>query len=263
MGGKFYLKNKILPYFPKDIYDYIEPFLGGGSVFLNLQSAKIHVQGTSYLNDLDNDISLMWKTFNDRTLFIEFSKQFQLFNLYSEDIFEFIKNGIGEETDPAIFTFKKIMLILMSFQGNCESYYVGHGDYRRRNAKIYKLRDYWVKYHDYLVKYNSKISKKDWKEFFKNKYNRDTSFYYLDPPYINTRGYEIPFELEDHVKLAQELGESNGRWALSINNCEESREIYCTIKGIRVIELTTRHASNSKSKLNKKNGVNELLILNY
>ena len=36
-GGKHYSRNKILSYIPDNYDTYVEPFVGGGSVYLNLE----------------------------------------------------------------------------------------------------------------------------------------------------------------------------------------------------------------------------------
>ena len=48
VGDKYKLLNEILPYFPKDVDRFIEPFTGGGSVFLNVE-AKKHLLNFEFL----------------------------------------------------------------------------------------------------------------------------------------------------------------------------------------------------------------------
>jgi len=50
VGDKYKLITEIKTFFPKQIKRFVEPFVGGGSVFLN-------VEAESYLlNDLDKNI---------------------------------------------------------------------------------------------------------------------------------------------------------------------------------------------------------------
>ena len=50
VGDKFKLLEQILQSFPNKINNYYEPFVGGGSVFLNVNAKKFH------LNDLDKNL---------------------------------------------------------------------------------------------------------------------------------------------------------------------------------------------------------------
>ena len=50
VGDKYKLIKEIKQYFPKDINTFIEPFVGGGTVFLNVEAKKY------ILNDIDKNI---------------------------------------------------------------------------------------------------------------------------------------------------------------------------------------------------------------
>ena len=59
MGDKYKLLPDITPHFPADINRFIEPFTGGGSVFLNVDAKKY------LLNDLDQEIMALHKFLTD------------------------------------------------------------------------------------------------------------------------------------------------------------------------------------------------------
>ena len=50
VGDKYDLLSEITEYFPKKISRFIEPFTGGGSVFLNVKAEEY------LLNDINKDI---------------------------------------------------------------------------------------------------------------------------------------------------------------------------------------------------------------
>jgi len=54
-GGKFYSYKKIIPHFPEDYDLYVEPFVGGGSIFFNTKQVK------SVINDLDPELISIYK----------------------------------------------------------------------------------------------------------------------------------------------------------------------------------------------------------
>ena len=56
VGSKRSLKNKIARVMPKEYDKYVEPFIGGGAVFLNTP-----LKGKSYINDKDAELIKFWK----------------------------------------------------------------------------------------------------------------------------------------------------------------------------------------------------------
>jgi DNA adenine methylase len=62
VGGKTQIINDVMALFPKEINNYREPFLGGGSVLLALLSdPTITVNGTVYASDLNSNLIGLYK----------------------------------------------------------------------------------------------------------------------------------------------------------------------------------------------------------
>lgn len=76
VGDKYKLYPKISKYFPKTINRFIEPFTGGGSVFLNIKAKQY------LLNDIDSNVISIHKFLSEQAKNPE-----QFFN----DVFEVIK----------------------------------------------------------------------------------------------------------------------------------------------------------------------------
>ena len=50
VGDKYKLMKQLVDLFPKEVNNFYEPFVGGGTVFLNIQAKKYH------LNDIDKHL---------------------------------------------------------------------------------------------------------------------------------------------------------------------------------------------------------------
>jgi hypothetical protein len=65
VGGKTQIIDTVIQLFPKDMVNYHEPFLGGGSVLLALlterQKGTIKVSGTIYASDLNSNLIGLYK----------------------------------------------------------------------------------------------------------------------------------------------------------------------------------------------------------
>jgi len=65
VGGKSQIINDVIALFPKEIQNYHEPFLGGGSVLLALLSHKnngtIRISGKIYASDLNSNLIALYK----------------------------------------------------------------------------------------------------------------------------------------------------------------------------------------------------------
>ena len=88
-----------------------------------------------------------------------------------------------------------------------------------------------------------------------SRYDRPTTLFYLDPPYYETRGYRVPFELVDHVRLVESLRNLSGSWLLSYNDHPRIREFY---EGFGISEVGTLYTCSGRTR-----PANELLISNF
>jgi hypothetical protein len=90
------------------------------------------------------------------------------------------------------------------------------------------------------------------------RYDREHTFFYLDPPYWQIKGYAHNFVERDFHDLAEVLSGMKGRFLMSINDTPEVREIFGRFS-IETVELkySMHQAEGSRSRIRT-----ELLISN-
>ena len=79
--------------------------------------------------------------------------------------------------------------------------------------------------------------------------------FFIDPPYLQVAGYEVPFPAERYQELADLLAGIQGRFILTLNNHPQIRE---TFKRFKIAEIQTIYSTG----LDAKQRVTELLITN-
>lgn len=208
VGDKYKLVREIKTHFPTTINRFIEPFVGGGSVFLNVKANEyllndidsyvidIHKFLSSYISKEDdffnlifsiiekynlsfsyikNNVPLELKQQFKKTYFARFNKQ--NFNQLKTDYNNSKERNIAELYVLLIYGFNRMLRFNSKNEYNLP---VGNVDF---NANVYNaLLDY----------FNLNSTKKtnwyclDFKQFLSSIEYQDNDFIYLDPPYLIT-----------------------------------------------------------------------------
>ena len=69
------------------------------------------------------------------------------------------------------------------------------------------------------------IEQLDWAKCI-DRYDRQHTLFYLDPPYWETEGYGVPFEWDQYELMAQKLKAIKGKAVVSINDHPGIRECF-------------------------------------
>ena len=175
VGDKYKIISEIKRYFPNNIHCFVEPFVGGGSVFMNVDAVEF------LLNDLDTNIISIHQMLCDAAvspqLFYQrvdaVVKQYGLSRSYKEDIVpgdlkrEFVKtfyarfNKVGYEKMRSDYnqsqdrsTFMLYMLLIYGF--NRMLRFNGKGLFNLPVGNV----DYNQNTHNALIDYFRQLSKK-------------------------------------------------------------------------------------------------------
>lgn len=248
VGGKKALRKLIYTMFPVKFDRYIEVFGGGGWVLFgkppNLKR-KLEVY-----NDYNSNLANLFYCVKNRTC--AFLLELGFLPLNSRDEFSMIRTFLEkQETDTTFLQeeltlaeqnlsppdYEEIRAILLenaqmtdvkraaaffklirySYGSGCTSFGCQPFDVRKCFDTI------WQASHRLS---ETVIENKDFEALIRQ-YDRDSAFFYCDPPYYETEGhYEVVFRKEDHMRLRDTLKACRGKWMVSYNDCEFIRELY-------------------------------------
>lgn len=248
VGGKKALRKLIYTMFPVQFDRYIEVFGGGGWVLFgkppNLKR-KLEVY-----NDYNSNLANLFYCVKNRTC--AFLLELGFLPINSRDEFSIIRTFLEKQEPDTIFLqeeltlaeqnlsppdYEEIRAILLenaqmtdvkraaaffklirySYGSGCTSFGCQPFDVRKCFDAI------WQASHRLS---ETVIENKDFEALIRQ-YDRDSAFFYCDPPYYETEGhYEVVFRKEDHMRLRNTLKACRGKWMVSYNDCDFIRELY-------------------------------------
>lgn len=289
VGDKYKLIGQIKKLFPDEINNFYEPFVGGGTVFLNIEANNYH------LNDIDKNLInihkfLLKNSNNPKSFFRNIEKiiyKYKLSRSYKEDIIpdslkrkwkktyfaRFNKEGYeklrkyinkNKENDPLILYTLLIYGFNRMLRFNSRGKFnlpVGNVDFNKNVVNA--LNNYF----DFVQGKKVYFTSKDFREFVSKKDYFKNDFLYFDPPYLIT------------------ASEYNKSW-----NQQSELDLFSTIdglnkKGVKFALSNVTHYNGNKNNLlidwmkqykthniksnyinyhdNKKKSIKEVLITNY
>jgi DNA adenine methylase len=289
VGDKYKLMKQLGNIFPEEVNNFYEPFVGGGTVFLNITAKKY------FLNDLNKHLIsihkyLMKSASNPKLFFKSIEKiisEFKLSKSYKEDVIpdslkkefkktyfaRFNKEGYGKLRESVNNNKKNDPLILytlliygfnrmLRFNGGGKfNLPVGNVDFNKNVVNA--LNNYF----DFVNGKQIKITSNDFKKFItENKYLKN-DFVYLDPPYLiaaseYNKNWDTKSE-SDLLFLVDKLDKKGVRFALSnVTHYNGSRNqlLIDWMKKYNVHKIESNYISYHN---NGKKEIKEVLITNY
>lgn len=232
IGGKKLLRKEIIKRFPSEpTSKYVEVFGGAGWVlFAKEKSSKQQ----EIFNDLNGDLINLYKCvkyhpeavvkecnflLNSREQFYDFKEQLNI-------------RGLTDIQRAARYLY----LIKISFGADISSFGCTS---RNIYYSIDKLNDVSDRLKHVTIEqqaYDKLI----------NHYDKESTLFYLDPPYYETeKYYHGLFNKDDHEKLFNILSNIKGKFVLSYNNCSYIKELY---KDFYIEEVSRNHNLKSSGK---------------
>ena len=273
VGGKTQIINNIISKIPKEIKNYHELFLGGGSVLLAVLSLqkcnKIKIQNKIYAYDINENLINMYKNIqNNKDELYEFLKKY--FEDYDslkgkeinrnpnsieeakkskENFYYWIRkkyNNMDKNSIEcsSIFIFLNKTCFRGMYREGPNGYNVPYGHYKKTPSIISKKE---LDNISELIK-DVEFKKKNFKESIKN--IKEGDFLYLDPPYApeNSKSFvgyvSDGFSLEDHNLLFNEIKKFKKVKFIMSNSKVEL--VTNSFKDYKCEDIKARRAINSK-----------------
>jgi DNA adenine methylase len=204
-------------YMPKDFDIYLEPFIGGGSVYFYLNPKK------AVINDIHKDLIDLYRC---------------IANGKNKDIYDFMKENNNDET--TYYKIRDEMLINDDLDNAKRFYYQRKTCFRgmlryNKNGKFnipfgkYKSINYNELLNDNYEKLLQKtiILNENFDYVFQN-YNNENNFMFLDPPYdseFTNYGY-CEFGRNEHIKLAELFKQTKIKCLMIIGKTDFIENLY-------------------------------------
>ena len=205
------------------------------------------------MNDINGELINLHRAIrnNPKTLSLFLNKL-----LISREIFVDIRNNKLKPTNKIEKASFYLYLLTQSFGAKGDNFAMSAKS-GRKPKNIYKDFTKWSKRLKLVT-----IENKSFEELI-TLYDKEDSFFYLDPPYVSTESYYKNtggFGIEEHKLLSKLLKNIKGKFLLSYNNHPLVRELYkdFNIKYSKDIEYTLGKNAKGKRKV-----VSEVFITNY
>ncbi len=240
-GGKARLAARLLPLFPPHRC-YVEPFGGMASLLLNKPKSDVEVY-----NDRDDRLIELFSVLKYHPA--EFDRELDGL-LTSRRIFERYRDRTGVTDIQRAAQF--LYALAFSFGGTGETFPTikvgGHGvagvPALRERAALVKARLETVT-----------IEHLDWEQAIE-RYDGPDTFFFCDPPYLETSGYRARFVDRDHDALAARLRRIEGKFLMTNSDVPAVRSLYrgCPMTVLRG-QLAVEHSHTRALK--------HLVVTNY
>ena len=230
VGDKYKLMPQLIQLFPRKITQYVEPFVGGGSSFLNTHAENylindidtsvitLHKYVASYAGKQEEFFDKIFKTiekyglscsFKNKTVPLDLKKKYPktYYSHFNKLAYNRMKSDYNCNSDTLllylllIYGFNHMIRFNKDKQFNLP---VGNVDF---NKNVFSsLQNYW----NFIKKNNIQYYNSDYAVFLKKINFNKGSFVYFDPPYlISGSEYNKLWNEEEEEKLCHCLDELN------------------------------------------------------
>lgn len=243
IGGKRRIAKRIIELIPEHT-TYVEPFAGGAQVFFHKPRSQVEV-----LNDIDDEIVNFLRVCQRHPLELARLLRWQpASRRFFEEHQQQSTTFLTDIERAARFLYLQKNAWSARYKRQNFSYAVTHkANYsparlpRRLTEAAERLDHVQIEH----VPYEAMLAR----------YDRPTTFFYCDPPYVGVDLYHHNFSDAQFAELADRLANITGRFLLSINDCPQARQWFS--------RFVFRPIAFTYTSLKTPRQFRELIVANY
>jgi DNA adenine methylase len=247
VGGKTQILDKVLKEFPREMNNYREIFLGGGSVLLGvLENPEIKIKGCVYAYDSNEALVNVYK--NIQSKHEELYKEIQSIGSVNEERYYELRKEYNELQDKSTVKASALFIVLNKtcfrgvFRVGPNGFNVPYGHYK--NPEIIN-KEHLEQVHKLIKRVTFECL--DFKRSLS--YVSDPGdFVYLDPPYVDTYGGYTRGGFDEHIVLFELVKKLPAPSLMSNSDVKLVRDSF---EGYTIRSITCRRSINSKNPESK------------
>jgi DNA adenine methylase len=244
IGGKNRIANDIIKIFPEH-RTYVEAFAGGAQVLFHKKPSQVEI-----FNDLDMELVNFFRICQQHHEELLRSLRFILVSRKWFELFESQNPGSLTDVQRAA---RFLYLQKVSYAGLVRHHNYNYSVASRPSFNPGKLPQLIEETHRRLLRVQIECLPY---EKILERFDRESTLFYLDPPYFGLKLYKFNLTEADFVAFERRLTELRGKFVLSLNDVPEVRRIFHRFH-LREIEI----AYTAQKTAGKR--FRELLITNY
>lgn len=213
LGGKRRLFDHLVPMFPSHKC-YVEVFAGGAALYFMRPPADVEV-----LNDINGELVRLYRVVQNHLE--EFIRHFK-YSLSSREVFKWHQTTPPDTLTDIQRAVRFFYLQQHAFGGKVDGQSWGTAT-TAPPINLLRIEENLSAAHLRLA--GAFIENMDWHKLME-RYDREHTFFYLDPPYWQTAGYGVEFGIEEYERMADLMGRLKGKAILSLNDHPDIRRIF-------------------------------------
>jgi DNA adenine methylase len=275
IGGKSKIGKWITPFYPTDMETYVETFGGMFWCFYNMDLEKYPNLKTVVYNDFNPLNYNLFKCLENPTELLKAVNSIPCQEKGVNNTPELYKILFGN-FQQSLFS-GELVIKSPDYMVAAQYAYILTQVFSGSKPESSSFIDLKGKYKSKYLTFRDKLANPKWVEKFLKitkvenldfetviqKYDSESTYFYLDPPYWKTENYysNHDFDRKDHERLARTLHQVKGKFSLSYYEFDLLREWFPQPQYRWESKEFVKAAAATKGKTQNKG--TELLILNY